>query len=54
MTEIRIEPYQGDRTDLRGLFELAEDSPAQLDSYLRAGRVLVAVRGGPLATGADR
>jgi ribosomal protein S18 acetylase RimI-like enzyme len=46
VTEIRIEPYQGDRTDLRGLFELAEDSPAQLDSYLRAGRVLVAVRGG--------
>lgn len=43
--EIRIEPYHGDRSDLRGLFELAEDSPAQLDSYLHAGLVLVAVRG---------
>jgi predicted N-acetyltransferase YhbS len=27
------------------LFELAEDSPDQLDGYLRAGRVLVALRG---------
>lgn len=43
--EIRIEPYAGDRNELHGLFELAEDSPAQLDSYLHAGRVLVPVRG---------
>jgi ribosomal protein S18 acetylase RimI-like enzyme len=43
--EIRIEPYLGDRSALRGLFELAEDSPAQLDSYLPVGRVLVALRG---------
>ena len=27
------------------MFELSEDSPAQLDSYLHTGRVLVAVRG---------
>jgi predicted N-acetyltransferase YhbS len=27
------------------LFELAEDSPAQLDSYLSAGRILVARQG---------
>ena len=38
--------YDGDRTALRPLFELAEDSPAALDGYLDAGRVLVA-RCGP-------
>jgi GNAT superfamily N-acetyltransferase len=43
--EVRVEPYTGDRQALRPLFELAEDSPAQLDSYLHAGRVLVAVTG---------
>jgi ribosomal protein S18 acetylase RimI-like enzyme len=42
---IRIEPYLGRRADLRALFELAEDSPSQLDSYLDRGRVLVAVCG---------
>jgi ribosomal protein S18 acetylase RimI-like enzyme len=42
---VRIEPYTGDRSRLRGLFELAEDSTTQLDSYLHAGRVLVAVAG---------
>jgi nuclear transport factor 2 (NTF2) superfamily protein/GNAT superfamily N-acetyltransferase len=40
--DVRIELYSGSRDDLRPLFELAEDSPAQLDSYLSAGRVLVA------------
>jgi GNAT superfamily N-acetyltransferase len=44
--DVRIEPYAGPRSDLRSLFELAEDSPAELDSYLHAGRVLVA-RSGP-------
>jgi ribosomal protein S18 acetylase RimI-like enzyme len=39
----RIESYTGDRQGLHALFELAEDSPVQLDSYLNAGRVLVAV-----------
>jgi ribosomal protein S18 acetylase RimI-like enzyme len=38
----RIERYAGERSDLRALFEEAEDSPAQLDSYLDAGQVLVA------------
>jgi GNAT superfamily N-acetyltransferase len=45
MDSVRVEPYAGSRDDLRSLFELAEDSPAQLDSYLHAGRVLVAVLG---------
>jgi predicted N-acetyltransferase YhbS len=42
-TDVRIETYTGPRADLRALFELADDSPAALDSYLDAGRVLVAV-----------
>ncbi|MGA5300144.1 GNAT family N-acetyltransferase [Nucisporomicrobium flavum] len=41
-----IELYAGSRAALRPLFELAEDSVAQLDSYLDDGRVLVAVSGG--------
>lgn len=41
--DVRIEPYTGDRQALRELFELAEDSPTQLDSYLTEGRVLVAL-----------
>jgi ribosomal protein S18 acetylase RimI-like enzyme len=40
---VRVEPYSGERELLRGLFELAEDSRAELDSYLHAGQVLVAV-----------
>jgi len=43
--DVRVELYTGPRDDLRGLFELAEDSPAELDSYLEAGRVLVALSG---------
>jgi predicted N-acetyltransferase YhbS len=43
MADVRVEAYTGDRAALRELFELAEDSAAQLDSYLHAGRVLVAV-----------
>ena len=45
VADLRIEPYTGDRGALRELFELAEDSPTQLDSYLWAGRVLVAHAG---------
>jgi predicted N-acetyltransferase YhbS len=45
MADVRVEAYTGDRAALRELFELAEDSAAQLDSYLHAGRVLVAVTG---------
>ena len=44
--DLRIEPYTGAREELRESFELAEDSPSELDSYLHAGRVLVA-RSGP-------
>ena len=43
--DIRIETYRGSRDDLRPLFELAEDSAAELDSYIGAGRVLVAMSG---------
>jgi GNAT superfamily N-acetyltransferase len=43
--DIRVEWYTGDRARLRWLFELAENSQVQLDSYLNAGRVLVAVLG---------
>jgi GNAT superfamily N-acetyltransferase len=43
--EVRIETYTGDRNRLRELFELAEDSPTELESYLDDGRVLVAVSG---------
>ncbi|TDV49806.1 GNAT family N-acetyltransferase [Actinophytocola oryzae] len=39
---VGVELYSGSRAALRSLFELAEDSPAQLDSYLNAGRVLAA------------
>ena len=39
---LSVEEHTGPREDLRALFELAEDSAQQLDSYLDAGRVLVA------------
>ena len=40
---IRVERYTGARNDLRALFEEAEDSTAELNTYLDAGEVLVAV-----------
>jgi ribosomal protein S18 acetylase RimI-like enzyme len=43
---VRIEEHAGPRSALRALFELAEDSPAALDAYIDAGRVLVAVESG--------
>ena len=43
--DVEVEWYAGDRELLRPLFELAEDSPAQLETYLRQGRVLVARAG---------
>jgi GNAT superfamily N-acetyltransferase len=43
---VRIEEHTGPRSALRALFELAEDSPEALDSYIDAGRVLVATEGG--------
>jgi GNAT superfamily N-acetyltransferase len=47
---VTVEWYAGDRNALRPLFELAEDSAAELDSYLHSGRVLVA-RSGPQVVG---
>jgi GNAT superfamily N-acetyltransferase len=44
--DVRIEAYGGPRDRLRALFELAEDSATELDSYIDAGRVLVAVADG--------
>lgn len=40
--DVDIQIFTGDRAELRPLFELAEDSAAELDSYLDRGRVLVA------------
>lgn len=45
---VRVEWHAGSRARLRPLFALAEDSLAQLDSYLDAGRVLVAASGDEL------
>jgi ribosomal protein S18 acetylase RimI-like enzyme len=42
---LEIELYEGARSALRESFEEAEDSAAQLDSYLELGEVLVARRG---------
>ena len=37
--DVRIESYGGPRDSLRPLFELADDSAIELDSYIEAGRV---------------
>jgi GNAT superfamily N-acetyltransferase len=42
---VRVELHAGSRAGLRPLFELAEDSSAQLDASLDLGRVLVAFDG---------
>jgi GNAT superfamily N-acetyltransferase/catechol 2,3-dioxygenase-like lactoylglutathione lyase family enzyme len=42
---VRVEPYTGARSALRALFEEAEDSTAELNSYISAGQVLVAHAG---------
>jgi GNAT superfamily N-acetyltransferase len=44
--DVRIESYGGPRDSLRPLFELADDSAIELDSYIEAGRVLVATSDG--------
>ena len=46
--DVSIETYGGPRGELRALFELAEDSAAELDSYIDAGRVLVATSDGEI------
>ena len=40
---VRVERHTGPRGELRALFEEAEDSVQQLDTYLDAGEVLVAI-----------
>jgi GNAT superfamily N-acetyltransferase len=45
---VDIDWHDGDRAQLRPLFEAAEDSAAQLDAYLPMGRVLVARSGAAL------
>lgn len=40
---IHVERYTGARGELRALFEEAEDSTAELDAYIDAGEVLVAI-----------
>jgi ribosomal protein S18 acetylase RimI-like enzyme len=42
---VRVERYTGPRSELRALFEEAEDSTAQLNAYIDAGEVLVARAG---------
>ena len=42
MNFLQVQIYTGPRAALRSLFELAEDSRSELDSYLEEGRVLVA------------
>jgi lactoylglutathione lyase len=39
---VRVDRYTGPRSELRSLFEEAEDSAAELDGYIDAGEVLVA------------
>ena len=43
---IRVVEHSAPRSELRWLFELAEDSAQELDAYIDAGRVLVALEGG--------
>jgi GNAT superfamily N-acetyltransferase len=42
---LTVEPFGGDRAQLRALFEEAEDSPAALDAYIASGVVLIARAG---------
>jgi ribosomal protein S18 acetylase RimI-like enzyme len=42
---IRVVEHSGPRAPLRSLFALAEDSEQELDAYIDAGRVLVALEG---------
>src|SRR3954447_20471869 len=45
MTRVKLDEYDGERASLRALFELADDSQEELDSYIAAGRVFVATMG---------
>jgi lactoylglutathione lyase len=43
---VHVEHHAGPRSELRPLFEEAEDSAPELDAYIDAGEVLVAITGG--------
>jgi lactoylglutathione lyase len=43
---VEIRMHHGPRGELRPLFELADDAPAQLDGYLDTGRIVIAVEDG--------
>ncbi|MCX5052021.1 GNAT family N-acetyltransferase [Streptomyces sp. NBC_00201] len=43
--KVSVLQHDGPREEIRPLFELAEDSPTQLASYIEDGRVLVALQG---------
>lgn len=43
---VHVERYTGPRSEVRALFEEAENSASELDSYIDAGEVLVAITGG--------
>src|SRR5947209_10329188 len=45
LAQVRVEPFTGERERLRELFELAEDSTDELNTYLHTGGVLAAVTG---------
>jgi GNAT superfamily N-acetyltransferase len=45
---VNVTEHTGPRAPLRALFELADDLPQQLDSYMEAGRVLVATIDGEI------
>jgi ribosomal protein S18 acetylase RimI-like enzyme len=45
---VAVREHRGPRGELRGLFELAEDSASQLDAYINEGRVIVAEREGAI------
>ena len=47
---MQVEPYAADRAALRALFDLADDSPAEVARYIGLGEVLVA-RDGELIVG---
>ena len=42
---VRVVEHRGPRSELRWLFELAEDSAQELDAYIERGRVFIALEG---------
>ncbi len=48
MGAVEILPFDGDRAEVRHLFELADDSVVQLDGYIELGEVIVAIDEGSM------